>query len=198
MAALTVLRDVNETIKQLLKNRIPELSDENAIIFDSPGDIEQVTTPKLSVFLYKISENGYLRNTEPEPVNLNLMRYPPLTLDLSYLLTPYAANRDTELILIESIMQTLYDNPVFSGDMLQGNLAAASNDKIRITPYGLSLDDLNKLWSTFPNKTYKLSLSYIVTPVRVPSGRPDRGITRVVERDVGVYVMEREGDKETP
>ncbi len=189
MGSLTVLRDVNETIRKLLKQNISELSDENSIIFDSPGEIESTTTPRLSVFLYNISENSYLRNTEPEPVNLNQMQYPPITLDLYYIFTPYAQNRETELIILEGLMQTLYDNSVFRGDILQGNLAGSGNEKIRVTPNNLTLDELNKLWSIFPNKAFKLSVSYMLTPVKIPSVRK-RDITRVVEKDIAFYSME--------
>jgi len=188
MGSLTVLRDVNETIKKLLKQNISELSDENSIIFDSPGEIESTTTPRLSVFLYHITENSYLRNREPESVSLTQVQYPPIILDLYYIFTPYAQNRETELIIIEGLMQTLYDNPVFRDDILQGNLRASGNEEIRVTPNSLTLDELNKLWSTFPNKPFKLSVSYILTPVRIPSGRI-KDITRVVERDISFYSM---------
>ncbi len=188
MGAHTVLRDVGETLKKLLQENIPELSDEKSITFDSPGEIESTTAPRLSVFLYHIAENSYLRNTEPESVNITQIQYPPITLDLYYIFTPYAQNRDTALIILEGLVQTLYDHSVFKGDILQGNLAANGNDKIRITPNNLSLDELNKLWSIFPNKSFKLSVSYMFTPVKIPSGRK-KDITRVLEKDIAFYSM---------
>ena len=39
MGSFTVLRDVGDTLKILLKENISELSDEGAILFDSPADI---------------------------------------------------------------------------------------------------------------------------------------------------------------
>jgi hypothetical protein len=179
--ALTVLRDINDTIKALLKSHIPELSGEEAIVFESPGDMEQPVTPKLSVFLYLITENPYLRNAEPLPVNLDKMRHAPLYLELQYLFTPYAQNKETEMIIMESLIRTLYDYAILSGSQLQGNLAGSGHDPLKITPKTLSLDELNKLWSVFPNKAYKLSVSYLVTPVIIQSDIV-KDITRVVEK----------------
>jgi hypothetical protein len=181
--ALTVFRDINNTIKTLLKNQIPDLSNEEAIVFDSPGEMESSTTPKLSVFLYLITENAFLRNTEPSAVNLDQLRFPPVTLDLHYIFTPYAQTKETELILLESVIQTLNDTPVFTGSMLQGNLSTSGNEKIRITPKTLTIDELNKLWSIFPNKAYKLSLAYVMTPVLIQSAKLIN-VTRVITKEI--------------
>lgn len=181
---LTVLRDMNDTLKTLFLSHIRDLEGDDAVIFDSPGNIidDQPVDPILSVFLYFINPNTFLRNAEPEPVNLDQLRYPPVTLDLHYIFTPYAKDRAKELIIMENVIQTLHDNAVLRGDILQGNLAENGNDTIRITPQSLSIDELNKLWSVFPNKAYKLSLSYMATPIRIMSGKIS-GITRVVEKE---------------
>ena len=169
----TVLRDVNETLRQLLKTNIPEFTDDNGITFDSPGDVEVSNTPRLSVFLYQVAENPHLRNNEREYTvgTNNQMAYPPVTLDLYYLITPYAQNRETELIILERLIQLFYDQAGLEGPVLQGNLAATGNNKLRIVPHNLALEELHRLWEGFPNKPFKLSLSYLVTPVKIPSGR---------------------------
>lgn len=187
--ALTVFRDINNTIKNLLKTKVPELSNEEAIVFDSPGEMDASTTPKLSVFLYLISENAFLRNTEPTARDLDQLRYPPVCLDLHYIFTPYAQTKETELIILESIIQVLNDAPVFTGSMLQGNLPTSGNDNIRITPRALTIDEINKLWSVFPNKAYKLSLTYVMTPVLIQSEKMV-DITRVVTKETAFYRKE--------
>jgi hypothetical protein len=40
---------------------------------------------------------------------------------------------------------------------------------------------MNRLWGIFPNKPYRLSVAYLVTPVKVPSGRIV-AIKRVLEK----------------
>lgn len=192
MATFTVLRDVGESLKKLIRQNITELSGTDSVVFDSPADIESSSTPKLSVFLYQITENSYLRNALPQPLGISQLQYPALTLDLYYLFTPYAQNRETELIIIEKLMQVCYDNSVLKGQMLAGNLSQTENTEVRVTPYPLTLEELNKLWGTFSNKPFKLSVSYLLTPVKIPSERK-RDITRVVEKDIDLYRIGAKG-----
>jgi len=187
----TILKDVNDTLKALFKKNIYELSDENSILFDSPADILSTAIPKLSVFLYHIVENSSLRNVESIPMGLNQMQFPPLTIDLLYLLTPYAQNRETELIILERLMLILYDNAVLKGEILQGSLKENGNNEIRIISNNLTFEELSKLWERFPDKPFKLSVPYILTPVRIPSGRK-KDISRVIEKDIDLYLI---GDK---
>jgi len=185
LSTYTIIRDVGESLRKLLRDNIkPELSKEDSITFDSPADIESPTTPKLSIFLYKTTENAYLRNSPPESVGNTQMRRPPIVFDLHYVFTPYAKDREAETIILEKLMQTLYDNPVFRGDNLQGNLKGLKDQEIRIVYNNLTTDELNKLWSIFPNKALKLSTSYILTPVRIPSSSI-KDITRVGEYSIG-------------
>lgn len=181
MADIVVLRDIRDTLKKLLQENIPELSDDSAIIFDSPGEIEDSTSTRLTAFLYHITENSHLRNSPPTFPDLTKKQLAPLTLDLHFMFVPYAQNRENEIIVMERLLQTLYDNAVLKGDILPESLKSSGNDEIRIEPHSLSLDDLNKLWSTFPYKPFKLSKSYIITPVRIPAERIE-DIPRVTEK----------------
>lgn len=192
MGSFTVLRDVGDTLKILLKENISELSDEGSILFDSPADIVQpVTTAKLSIFLYQIAGNSHLRNAEPETIGTNQMEYPPLAVDLFYIFTPYAQNRETEFIILEKIMQIFHNNSVLKEQMLQGSLNASGNNEIRVVLNALTLEELNKLWGMFPNKAFKLPLSYMLTPVKIPSEKA-KEFTRVIEKDINLYLI---GDK---
>ena len=40
---------------------------------------------------------------------------------------------------------------------------------------------MNRLWGIFPNKPYRLSVAYLVTPVKVPSARIIQ-MKRVIEK----------------
>ena len=187
---MAVLKDIGDSLKALLQNNITELKPVNSIVFDSPADIEPTGNPMLSIFLYQIVENGNLRNTPSETIDTDKMRYPPLILDLYFIFTPYAKVKETELIIIEKLMQVLYDNSVLRGDMLKGGIKGTGNDEIRIVPNNLTFEDINKLWESFPNKPFKLSASYILSPVRIPSGKPIAIIKRVIEKNIDVYRKE--------
>jgi len=193
-AGESVIKDVSESLQVLLRNNISELSADDSIIFDSPADLESGMTPKLSIFLYQIIENSFLRNAESEPVGIDKMRYPPLIIDLHFLFTPYANNRVTEFIIFEKVMQILFDYPVLRGKMLHGSLNGNGNEEIRIVPNNISFEDINKLWERFPNKSFKLSTSYILTPVRIPSSKKLEKIKRVLEKNIDYYRLGEEKD----
>lgn len=181
----TVIRDVTNTIKQLLRDNIVELTDENSITFDSPAIIESATVPKISLFLYQIVENSAMRNDPSEAIGETSLKVAPLRVDLLYLVTPYAASRETEFILLEKILQVFYDHAVMNESNFEGNLATQGNHVLRITPMNHPVEDLNKLWERFPGKPYKTSLAYMVSPVRIPSARTI-DFTRVKTRRVDV------------
>ncbi|RPJ77219.1 MAG: DUF4255 domain-containing protein, partial [Alphaproteobacteria bacterium] len=181
------LRDVGITLRELLQSKVHELKvNQNSVVFESPAEIEPTGT-LLSVFLYQIVENGFLRNTDPVPIDTTRMRYPPLVLDLYYMFIPYAKDRETELLIMEELMQVFYDTSVLREDALQGNLVAAGNNEIRITPNNFTFEEINKFWERFPNKSYKLSASYILSPVKIPSAKEPAKITRVIKKDINVY-----------
>jgi hypothetical protein len=189
---MTVLRDVSNTLKELLLSKVSGPATPDSVVFESPADIvpPKGSTKTLSIFLYQIVENGFLRNIEPEPIETTQMRYPPLTLDLYYLFTPYATDKENELLMMEDIMQTFHDFSVLRGEALKGGLVMAGNHEIRVIPNNFTFEEINKLWERFPNKSYKLSVSYILSPVRIPSAKEPAKITRIVKRDINIYRQE--------
>ncbi|MNN92914.1 hypothetical protein D3C81_2112710 [compost metagenome] len=74
---------------------------------------------------------------------------------------------------------------MLSGSDLAGNLTACGNDKIRISYNNLTIQDIKQLWEVFPGKPAKVSLSYLVSPVRLPAERTIT-IPKVLARELGV------------
>jgi hypothetical protein len=184
----TVIRDVSASLKALIKANVPELNDDSYINFGSPSDIDS-TTMCLSMCLYYLTESHSMRNSEKEAISgTNQFYDPPSYLDLFYLMTPYAKDRDTELLILGRLFQLFHEHAVLSGDDLKGNLIASGNEQIRISYNNLSLQDIKQLWEVFPGKPAKLSLSYLVSPVRLPAEKIIT-IPRVLERDLGVHAV---------
>jgi hypothetical protein len=173
----TIIASLGQALVELLK--VHAGFAEGDIVLKSPGEAEQAG--KISLFLYQVQENAHLRNREPEPIHDNSLRPPPLGLDLFYLITPLAQQPETALGYLEAIMLAFYDHPVLKPPLLGPTLVEAGNSSVRIVPQPLSLEDTNRLWGIFPNKPYRLSVAYLVTPVQVPSART-MAVTRVVER----------------
>ncbi len=182
----TVIRDVSASLKALIKANVPELNDDSYISFGSPSDIDSANI-NLSMCLYYLTESPSMRNSEKEALTGTEQFYnPPAYLDLFYLMTPYAKDRDTELLILGKLFELFHEHAVLSGGDLKGNLIACGNEKIRISYNNLSLQDIKQLWEVFPGKPAKLSLSYLVSPVRIPSEKIFT-IPRVLEKDLNVH-----------
>ncbi len=184
---MAIFIDIGNTIKDFIQNNISELKQPGSIVFDSPAEIDPPGTPMLSIFLYQIVENSFLKNTGPEFVQNDLCRKPPLTIDLYYIFTPYARDKENELIIMEKILQLFHDNSILKEDMLKGKLKDSGNDEIRIFSNSLTFEEINKLWERFPSKAFKLSAAYTLSPVRIPSGKPPVKITRVMGKEINVH-----------
>ncbi|MNC29884.1 hypothetical protein D3C75_781520 [compost metagenome] len=75
---------------------------------------------------------------------------------------------------------------MLSGSDLRGNLAGCGNEKIRISYNNLTIQDIKQLWEVFPGKPAKVSLSYLVSPVRLPADKKII-IPRVQVKDLGIH-----------
>lgn len=174
-----VLRSVSESLRRLIRHHIPELQAESAVVFDSPGEIDSQDETRLSLYLYQTELNPYLRNLAPSltrqpgaerrPSALTLTPS-PLVVDLLYLMVPYARSAELELVLVDQLVRLFHDVAELSGEWLDPVLKRSGNHNIAIVPDSGSSDTLRNIWAGFPNKTYKLTKLYTLSPVRIPSG----------------------------
>jgi hypothetical protein len=156
--------------------------DVNAGVTLQPPDKAQVGDNKLNLFLYHVAVNPALRNNPELP---GLRRpgengAPPLALDLYYLVTAYGRGDpkfydDHSHRLLGRAMAALHDHPVMLRDELKTALADAQVhlqvERVRITPYPLSLEEMSKLWTTFQTQ-YRISVAYQVSVVLIESEIP--------------------------
>jgi len=189
MADYTAIADVSGTLINLLRSNMGDLiaNPNSSIILCSPGEVED-NAIRLSLFMYRIEENDYLRNREMQQINSNILKNPPLTLDLFYMLTAYSPIDDPTEQTIEEhkilgmAMRILYDNAILRGSVLQGSLAGTDSE-LRIILTMMSMENVTQMWSSFQDKPYKPSAFYQVTPVAIDSMR-QQSIQRIVEKDI--------------
>ncbi|QDQ28008.1 DUF4255 domain-containing protein [Chitinimonas arctica] len=176
-----IVRLVSESLRRLIRAHIPELAAESAVVFDSPADIDSHDENKLSLYLYQIEHNPWLRNLPPtlsgrggEPGRPNALEVTPapLVVDLVYMLVPYARSAEMELVLVDKLVRLFHDMPALIGPWLHPLLRQAGNERIAIVPDQNSIESLRALWAGFPNKSYKLTKLYTLSPVRIPAGQP--------------------------
>ncbi|HWR60834.1 MAG TPA: DUF4255 domain-containing protein, partial [Clostridia bacterium] len=186
MGRYTVISDVGSTLVNLLReNMVPEpVLQPEMIGLASPADKGDL---RLSLFLYNIVESGDLRNNQLQVSESGLLQYPPMSLNLYYMLTAYSSSELSSRALDEQrilgkAMQVFFDNSIIRGSALQGTLRE-KNEEVKIVMDNIPVDILIKLWN-FPNIPYKLSVSYLVGPIYLDSTRTKQ-TKRVMEINGG-------------
>lgn len=192
------ITDASETLIRLLRSRLDDLiTVPRQIAVASPSRAGDGDTYRLTLFLYRIAQNGHLSNAERRPVGPDAVTRPPLALDLHYLLTVYRFGEEgsrtaNQHRVLGRAVQAFADNAIIEGDDLAGSLA----DRWRLhvsmnSPTGESSDEVLSIWNTFHEAPYQPSISYLVTPVLVDS-TDELPVDRVKEREVR---YERIGDR---
>lgn len=191
MSDFTVIGDIGETLKKILEDDPwTGISPMPEITFKSPKEVKDDggSTNKVSIFLYQILENHYLKNEEPQRISDTELKPPPLSMDLLYLVTPYSNDKTQEKYILGKVMQIFHDNAILTGTILQGALSG-TDEEIKLLFNPISLDDLTKIWSAFQDVAYRLSVAYMVTPIRIDSSR-EMGMQRVVSKKMDHAYME--------
>ena len=161
---------MTESLKKFLVQNLAEILEEKAIVVSTPGELEPPSDPKLILFLSSFEENNYLRNTEPEREK-NQKVFPPLVVDFSYHLIPYAREREKEWMILEKLLQVFHDTKILQKDVLTEELVKSGNDSIKITSFKMGLEEFQALQKLFIDKRYRLIASYTVSPIKIPSLR---------------------------
>ncbi len=169
MSDYKVLAEVGQSLVNVLWQQIQADSDLSALInnislisLESPAEHQENTSDPalLSVYLYRITEDPYMKNRPAVEGTGGKVRKPPMALDLYYLITPLLkAPRDQQIVL-GKILQVLYDNPTLEGPDLDGSLATAG-EPIRVVFNTVPLQEVSWVWQALETP-YRLSVTYTV------------------------------------
>jgi hypothetical protein len=165
MADSSALGDVSKSLQNLLRSVITESADFLGVQVDlrSPKDIRaaNIAGPILSLWLYRITRLDDLYNVPPThiPPDRTVMR--PLPLNLSYLVTPIAADMLTAQRLLGRAMQVMFDNAILESAFLEQSLVESGIKFLTIHMEPHSLEELTRIWHAL-QEPYDLSNSYLV------------------------------------
>ncbi len=189
-----MIADLDETIRQLLRDELPIKNGEIGVSFEQPRreNTARWSKPTVNLFLYDVRENNVLRRHEWErlPDNGNgghqpgghqaAMKRSPMRVDCLYMLTTWANDPGDEHRLLARCLQVLFRFPVFPADRLVGTL---QNPPYDIRGQLASHDRLTnpaEVWSALDNEM-RPSVSYVVTlaldPWQVVTGPVVRTLT---------------------
>lgn len=167
----TIVSSVSGALIRLLREAMVPgvLEGRDMIGLCAPDDHRDTT---LGVWLYDIRENDELRVNGMLPFDDNQLTYPPIYLNLHYMVTAYSDmdlryRAEEEHRLLAKVMQVLRDSSVLDSDTLMPTEAAGPSD-LRIEFQNLSMDEKMKVWNGL-HLPYRLSLFYRIAPVELES-----------------------------
>ena len=187
MSSYMVVRDVSRELRKVLWSEFmtdeviaPIVSNENAIVFTNPTETVRDSANRLSLWLYQVTENEFLKN-QPMRMGTNAKTqvFAPFALNLYYLVTPFAQSGEGDHLLLGKTMQVMYDNAILK----MRNDADETAEDLRLTFCRLSLEELTRIWEAL-KEPYRLSVCYQVRVTRIDSNRAIAG-SRTVRRDLG-------------
>jgi Pvc16 N-terminal domain len=174
MSDYTVIAELGDSLVSMLFSELNADSQINGLIdsedrisLESPAALESNNSVRLSMYLYRILENPYMKNRFPVEGPGAQQRKSPLTLDLSYVLTPMIGTPREQQIVLGKAMQVLYDRAILSGSDLNGSLGT-SGEEIRLILNPVSLEELTRVWQAL-EIPYRLSVCYIARVAIVES-----------------------------
>ncbi len=161
---LNTIGDVTQTLVNLLQGL--------DITLDSPAQLPTASTggesfSRVNLYLYQVSENPYTKNQPWTTRTGGAQEYPPLSLNLYYLLTPFASDAISAQQVLTHAMQLLYVNSIVSDDQLSDSLRLTSS-QLSINLCQMSLEELTRVWNALQTP-YRLSVSYEVRVVLIES-----------------------------
>jgi hypothetical protein len=185
MSQYSVIHAVDETLRSLIADHLDLISTQilgpvptQHISFKPPHRLMVDNTPTknyLSLFLYRVVENGEVKNRLLEAKNGKRLD-PPLALNLFYLITPLISDKEDDEEsaknthkLLGKVMQIFYDHGTLKGFDLK-EFPQNTAEELRIILNPISMEDMTKLWSGFM-RPYYLSVSYEVKVVYIDSER---------------------------
>lgn len=187
MADYDIISKISEKMISILKEElVPELIlNEEQIGLKKPDERNDIS---LGVFLYDVLVSDEVRQVRMvDTSNIRQMRYPPIGVNLYYMITPCLSGDEKyttiqEQKIIGKVLQIFNDTGRIPFTEIDGE---TGNDiDLRVELLKLDLDAKIKLWGT-QNTPYRLSLFYKVSPVFIESGRV-KDIERVKEVDIRI------------
>jgi hypothetical protein len=198
MADATAILAVTQAVQALLRREISVVAIASGQIVIESIDLipSPVPMPRLTIFLYNIHENPYLKNQaagfSPTTPGAGDVVPPPLTVDLDLMICAWAQPTD-ELLLLGDVLRIFHDNSELGPAVLGPSWAP--DETVQITLANPSLEDQARIWTTFGFKRFKLSLYYKARVVPIASRRA-LSETTVRERAQGTsgFTPPRPGD----
>jgi hypothetical protein len=184
MSSYMVLAAVSDALREIVWDAIdqdpvlrPLVNTREAIVFRNPKETAKDSANRLSFWLYRIAEDEFMKNQVPARTGIarangndagsrQTSLFPPLALNLFYLITPFAPSGEAEYLLLGKTMQVMYDYAI----VLLRDEPNQIYEELRIILCRLALEDVSRVWEAL-QEPYRLSVCYQVRVASVDSTR---------------------------
>jgi len=193
MSQFEVVRDVGESLKELLKASFKETGFTTVTVSNDRPKKENIKSlPTVSSYLYHLAiAPGYKDRTDSLVTTYSkdgrLTEYyqdAPVQMHAQFVLSVFGNTPTEENLLLGLIVKTLLENPILFGDQLKGE-SFFPDDQLNVFP-NLQADfsESVSFWRSL-NEEVRPSLFYYVR-FRVESERRSQELPRVIGRDLAV------------
>jgi Pvc16 N-terminal domain len=159
MAAPNAVREISETLTQILQTALAGIIPASNVLIATPDSFNKLTKPACTIFLYRVAVNPVMRNGPRVTVAPGKTSRPLLPVDLSYLITPWGNVPGDEHQILGVALQALYDHAELGRQDLSGDSWLPS-DSVQVTLETLSIEEHFCIWDTV-QMPYRLSLTYM-------------------------------------
>jgi len=193
MSQFEVLKDLTESVKELLKSSLKRAGFTTvSVSTERPKKDNVKTLPMVSCYMYHVSfAPDYKERTDHLVTTYTkdgtLVEYyqdAPAYLYAQFIVSVFGNTQAEESLLLGFVVKTFLEHPILQGDMLKGN-AFFPDDKVNIYPnIQADFNDALAFWRSL-NEEVRPSLFYYAK-VRIESERRSEELKRVIGRDLAV------------
>ncbi len=159
----------DQTTKQLVT------TEANIVLSNPAQPIGANVTRQLSLWLYQVQANEYLRNDAPirkrDQNDDTAQFYPPLAVNLLYLLTPSTGSDLGDQQVLGRALQVFHDQSILT---LQSAQLPNHSEELHVSLAPRTIEELAKVWEAM-QQPYRLSVCYEVRVARIDSLRKQQG-----------------------
>jgi hypothetical protein len=189
MAGSAAIASVGKSIERLIEASFEEsqpIAEKNthAVLvrsedFSKENAVNNIGSPALSVFLYRIGINKTMRAAWSAVGFHDGLAH--LALDLHYLISAWAENAEYEHRILGRAMQCLETMPILTGPLLYPSDDWGASEGLQLTMDEVSPEEVMRIFDSLPTD-YRLSVPYVARVLRLDSRRaqPDIPVTTAI------------------
>jgi hypothetical protein len=146
------------------------------IVLSNPADpVTATVVRQASLWLYQVLPNEHLRNAPPvrkrDAIDDTAEVYPPLAINLLYLLTPSTGSDLGDQQVLGRALQVFHEQSIL---LLQSTQPPNNTDELHVSLAPRTIEELAQVWEAL-QQPYRLSVCYEVRVARIDSLRKQQG-----------------------